>query len=226
MVTGVNSCIISLLLGFSFISLTLTPRSLIAVMETGAGGGGKGQQGGKTGIGIPQKPPEEPNLRPEWRRPTRTEQDVVLQPEWRRPRPSAPLSEPSNRVVEEELLFQPEWRRSKPSASAIANANASVWEPERRRSRPTATAFPWNQNYGVRKGMASSSGGGGGVERRGDPNDLWRRPAPPATGICIHCSKKCSLLLGTYFLFIMFRGLRLGIGTVETTIIRFLLCPV
>ena len=33
-------------------------------------------------------------------------------------------------------------------------------------------------------------------------------------------------LLGTYFLFIMFRGLRLGIGTVETTIIRFLLCPV
>ncbi|KAL2970134.1 hypothetical protein AAZX31_15G121400 [Glycine max] len=150
-------------------------------METGAGGGGKGQQGGKTGRGIPQKPPEEPNLRSEWRRPTGTEQDVVLQPEWRRPRPSAPLSEPSNRVVEEELLFQPEWRRSKPSASAIANANASVWEPERRRSRPTATAFPWNQNYGVRKGMASSSGGGGGVERRGDPNDLWRRPAPPAT---------------------------------------------
>ncbi|XP_047158640.1 protein argonaute 2-like isoform X2 [Vigna umbellata] len=147
-------------------------------METGAGGS-QAQRSGHTARGIPPpQPPEEPNLRPECRGPSGTEPDLILQPEWRRRRPSAPPSEPSNRGGEEEILLQPEWRRSKPSASASASASAStsVWEPEWRRSKTSSTAFPWDQNYSVRKPSASSSSG---VERRGDPNDLWR--AAPAT---------------------------------------------
>ncbi|ESW19518.1 hypothetical protein PHAVU_006G131700 [Phaseolus vulgaris] len=138
-------------------------------METGAAGT-QAQPSGYTGREIPPPQlPEEPNLRPECRRSSGTEPDLILQPEWRRPRPIDPPSEPSNRGGEEEILLQPQWRRSKPTASA--SASTSVWEPEWRRSRTGSTAFPWNQNYSVRKPSASSSGG---VERRGDPNDLWR----------------------------------------------------
>lgn len=139
-------------------------------METGADARA-GAGDGNSGRGIPQ-PPQELNLRPEWRR----------------QRPRASPSEPSTRGAEEELLLLPEWRRSKPSASASASANtsasasasanASVWEPEWRRSRPSSTAFPWNQNYGVRRQGASSS-----VERGRNPNDLWRQA--PAAGIFI-----------------------------------------
>jgi len=193
-------------------------------METGAGGS-QAQRSGNTARGIPPpppQPPEEPNLLPECRRPSGTESDLILQPEWRRRRPSAPPSEPSNRGGEEKILLQPEWRRSKPSASvsvsasAGASASTSVWEPEWRRSRTSSTAFPWDQNYSVRKPSASSSSG---VERRGDPNDLWR--AAPATGIYI---VRGSALFRS-LLALCVRILRLRIGIVETAE-SFLSCQV
>jgi len=183
-------------------------------METGAGGSQAQRSGYNRKQIPPQQPPEEPNLRPECRRPSGTEPDLVLQPEWRRPRPSAPPSEPSNRGGEEEILLQPEWRRSKPSASA--SASTTVWEPEWRRSRTGSTAFPWNQNYSVRKPSASSSSD---VERRSDPKDRWR--AAPVAGISI--LRRNALLCLVIALFVRVLGLQ--IGNVETTE-RFLSCQV
>ncbi|KAL2341500.1 hypothetical protein Fmac_009440 [Flemingia macrophylla] len=136
-------------------------------METGGGGNG--------GRRIPQ---QEPNLRPQWQRPSGTTPELVLQPEWRRQRPTAP----PNRAAAEEPLIQPEWRRSNTSASA------GVSEPEWRRLRPAQTAFPWNQNFGVRKHGASSSGG---AEMRGDPNE--RRRLAPATDSAVSKLEKLQI---------------------------------
>ncbi|KAK7331235.1 hypothetical protein VNO77_25454 [Canavalia gladiata] len=71
----------------------------------------------------------------------------------------------------EELSLQPEWRRPSRREQEL------VLQPEWRRSRPTA--FPWNQNYGVRKPGGTSSGG---VERGRDLNDSWR-PAPASDSV-------------------------------------------
>ncbi|XP_004486430.1 protein argonaute 2-like isoform X2 [Cicer arietinum] len=144
-------------------------------MEAGDSYGGRGTQ----------QPTEEVSLQPEWRRRTASsgrEQNLTLQPEWRRGKPIASPSpsgagdeaQKKENEQENEVLLQPEWRSSKPNAS-------SVWEPEWRRSRSTATtsttsAFPWNQNYSVRKPVGSSSGS---VQRDSRNFDQSWRNAPP-----------------------------------------------
>jgi hypothetical protein len=143
-------------------------------MESGDGYGGRKET---------QQPSDEVSLQPEWRRRTASagiEQNLTLQPEWRRgrstasPSPSGAGDEVQNKEEEkkEEILFQPQWRSSKVNAS-------SVWEPEWRRSRSnttaTVTAYPWNQNYGVKKPVGSSSGG----VQRGRNIDESRRNDPP-----------------------------------------------
>lgn len=144
-------------------------------MEAGSGGG----YGGR---GIQQPAEEEVSLQPEWRRRSGSGggrgENLILQPEWRRPKPTGSPSNPveaPRKEEEKEMLLQPEWKRSNPSPSP----SPSVWEPEWRRSRSTTTAYPWNQNYGVRKPGGSSPSGG--VERARDLNESWRT-APPAPG--------------------------------------------
>ncbi|CAJ2658055.1 unnamed protein product [Trifolium pratense] len=140
-------------------------------MESGDGYGGRKET---------QQTSDEVILQPEWRRRTAStgrDQNLTLQPEWRRgrstasPSPSGAGDEVQKKEEEQkkEILFQPEWRSSKVNASG-------VWEPEWRRSKSTATAtaYPWNQNYGVRKSVGSSSGG----VQRGRNIDESRRNAP------------------------------------------------